>query len=280
MNYIELINQFWSTNRIKNLSRTESYLYFILLNECNMRNWENPFECSNKSIIGNYDIGEDTLIDARNRLKQKGLISFEPGKRKEKSPVYKILYSEKSSIKAGINPGKNPSKTPGKKPNSFKTETETKTDNIPLTPKGDLEKKSIDKKSLNFKARILFETHFKSVFESSYYWSAKDAGSMNQILNKLKFQMHEKNKGAEFSDDDILNALQVFLLGINDKWILENYSTPIINSKFNEIISQIKTNARHKKTIGNSTEQDEREFIEAVLNGAGRAEYERNQSVH
>lgn len=241
-----------------------------------MRNWENPFECSNKSIIGNYDICEDTLIDARNRLKQKGLISFEPGKRKEKSPVYCILYPEKSSKKAGKSPSKKAGKTAGKKPNLFKTETKTESNITPNPLKGDLKEKPVETKSLNYRARLLFENHFKSVFENPYYWTAKDAGNMNHIIRKLKFQMQEKNKGAEISDDDILNALQIFLSGIADKWILENYSVPIINSKFNEIISQIKTNANagNKKTVGITTEQDERAFIEAVISGAGRAEYE------
>lgn len=90
--------------------------------------------------------------------------------------------------------------------------------------------------------------------------------------------MKEKARGAEISDNDILSALNVFLNGINDKWINENFSVSVICSKFNEIISQIKSNAT-KKTIGITTEQGEREFIEAVLNGAGRAEYERNQRL-
>ena len=146
----------------------------------------------------------------------------------------------------------------------------------PQPPKGD--KKTVDESSLNYRAKELFISHFLKLFGNPYYWTAKDAGQMNQLLKKLSFQMKEKARGAEISDNDILSALNVFLNGINDKWINENFSVSVICSKFNEIISQIKSNAT-KKTIGITTEQNERDFIEAVLNGAGRAEYERNQRL-
>lgn len=115
----------------------------------------------------------------------------------------------------------------------------------PPTPKGDSEKKLTDKNSLSYKARILFENHFRETFGSSYYWAAKDAGAMKQLLSKLEFSMKSKNWGAEISDNEKLDALKFMLNGIRDGWIFDNFSVPIINSKFNEIISQIKSNARN-----------------------------------
>lgn len=88
MTYIEYMNQFWKTSLNVEFSSNEAYLYFFLLNECNNRGWENPFECSNRRIVLSIGITEPTLIDCRNRLQQKGLLLFEPGKRKAKSPVY------------------------------------------------------------------------------------------------------------------------------------------------------------------------------------------------
>ena len=88
MTYIDFINQFWQTQANVEFSPNEAYLYFYLLHECNSRGWENPFECPNRRIVLSIGISEPTLIDCRNRLQQKGLIQFEAGKRRAKSPVY------------------------------------------------------------------------------------------------------------------------------------------------------------------------------------------------
>ena len=88
MTYLDYINQFWQTQANVEFSPNEAYLYFFLLHECNIRGWENPFECPNRKIVLSIGVSEPTMIDCRNRLQQKGLITFEAGKRKAKSPVY------------------------------------------------------------------------------------------------------------------------------------------------------------------------------------------------
>jgi len=128
MNYIELINQFWKTRRISEFSSNEADLYFCLLQECNLRGWENPFSCSNRSIVATIGITEKTLIGVRNRLKQKGMIDFEAGKRKEKSPVYTLLYCINYSINDSKTGSIKVSKKVSKKVHSLKTKTETKTE--------------------------------------------------------------------------------------------------------------------------------------------------------
>ena len=49
-----------------------------------------------------------------------------------------------------------------------------------------------------------------------------------------------ENESAEFKEK-LTSGLQIILTNIKDKWILDHYSLPIINSKFNEIYSQITT---------------------------------------
>lgn len=88
MTYLDYINQFWQTQANVQFSSNEVYLYFYLLKECNSQGWENPFECPNRRILLSISISEPTLIDCRNRLQQKGLIEFQAGKRREKSPIY------------------------------------------------------------------------------------------------------------------------------------------------------------------------------------------------
>lgn len=100
----------------------------------------------------------------------------------------------------------------------------------PTPPKGE---------GLNAKARSLFEIHYRQLFGSDYYWMAKDAGAMSQLLKKLKFQREQKRM--DVSDESILYALQYLLSAIKEGWIFENFSVTNINSKFNEIISQVKS---------------------------------------
>lgn len=106
--------------------------------------------------------------------------------------------------------------------------------NIPPTPpKGDKKEESIQKR-----AKGLFEQYYMYVCHIPYYWSAKDAGNMKQILNKLKFQREQKNLSTD--DDSVIYALQYLLQSINDRWVKDNLSVSIINSKFNELINQAK----------------------------------------
>ena len=106
MNYIELINQFWRIRRSKKITQIQADLYYFLLHECNMRNWENPFEFPNTLITAAIGISEPSLVDARARLKQLGLIDFEPGERKKKSPVYYLNNLSKNRAKTEQKPSK------------------------------------------------------------------------------------------------------------------------------------------------------------------------------
>lgn len=108
--------------------------------------------------------------------------------------------------------------------------------NIPPTPP--------EGEGLNFKARSLFESHYKDTFDSDYYWTAKDAGNMSQLLQKLRFQREQKQM--DTSDESILYALQYLLSSVKEGWIFENFSVANINSKFNEIVSQAKSRQNGK----------------------------------
>lgn len=127
-------------------------------------------------------------------------------------------------------------KQQGNKINKDNKENKLKEDNIPPTPpKGE---------GVNSKARLLFENYFRETFSDSYYWTAKDAGAMSQLLNKLKFQ--RKQKKMDVSDDSILYALQYLLSSVKEGWIFENFSVTNINSKFNEIVAKAKKSTSSK----------------------------------
>ena len=64
-----------------------------------------------------------------------------------------------------------------------------------------------------------------------YYWTAKEAGSLKNLIVKLKHYTDEEK---------IPDAFMAILTQNKDKWINDNLSVSIINSKFNEIVSKIK----------------------------------------
>ena len=88
MNYIELINRFWSEVEMKDYKSQEANLYFFLLHYCNRIGWVNPFSLPNKRAVLSTGLSEKTLIECRCRLRERGLIEFRPGKRKAAPPVY------------------------------------------------------------------------------------------------------------------------------------------------------------------------------------------------
>ena len=73
---------------------------------------------------------------------------------------------------------------------------------------------------------------------------------MSSLLKKLKFQREKKN--LPIDDQGVLNALKYLLDSITDGWILENFSVTNINSKFNEIVSQIMAK-KNGQTTNNTT---------------------------
>lgn len=97
----------------------------------------------------------------------------------------------------------------------------------PLPPRGE---------SVSHKARILFENHFRDTFGEDYYWTAKDAGNMVQLLRKLKFQREQKQM--DTTDNSVLYALQYLLASVREGWVFDNFSVTNLNSKFNEIIAR------------------------------------------
>jgi len=90
--------------------------------------------------------------------------------------------------------------------------------------------------SFHAKMREEFESFYFKQKEIEYYWQAKDGMALKQIITKLKKHSEDEDK--------ILEAWQVILQHNNDKWINDNLSVSIINSKYNEIIAKMKGSAQ------------------------------------
>lgn len=77
MKYIDYIKLFWRSHDEHSFSTTEIALYFHLLEVCNICRWKNQFKRNNIKIQADLGISYNTLKNARNRLKQSGLIDFQ-----------------------------------------------------------------------------------------------------------------------------------------------------------------------------------------------------------
>lgn len=113
--------------------------------------------------------------------------------------------------------------------------------------------------SLNANARKAFEEHFRNTFGEEYYWTAKDAGNMSQLLRKLTFSREQRQMPVD--DASVLYALQVFLTSVKDRWLLDNFSVANINSKYNEIVSKAKNGNSGKGTIESTTTGSTEKFV-------------------
>lgn len=90
MNYIKLINNFWNLHDVKSFRATEISLYFYLLKVCNSVSWSESFELKNQRILVDLCMSYHTMCNARNQLKQSGLIEFETKNGSNKT-VYSIV---------------------------------------------------------------------------------------------------------------------------------------------------------------------------------------------
>ncbi len=76
MNYIELINRFWSCSIERASNPSDCMLYFYLLDTCNALHWKQPFGQSDRYLSAMLNISVNTIRNSKNRLKQMGLIDF------------------------------------------------------------------------------------------------------------------------------------------------------------------------------------------------------------
>ena len=96
MNYFEELNRFWRSGITSYLTPNANLLYLCLLDIANSRHWQQQFAV--KAFVLEESTGiakRNTLIDARNRLSQVGLIRFVSNKG-SKITHYEILGVERA----------------------------------------------------------------------------------------------------------------------------------------------------------------------------------------
>ena len=92
-----------------------------------------------------------------------------------------------------------------------------------------------NEKSLHQILKEIFEEFYNKDREENYeyYWEGKDGKALSYLIPKLK-------KLCKGKEDKVPDTFRAMLEKNNDKWINDNLSVSIINSKFNEIVRKIK----------------------------------------
>lgn len=99
MNYITLLNKFYDLMQETRVSRNAQLLYHTLLMINNKCSWADWFKRTNVTLSGMMIISEKALTDARNELKQLGLIDFITSKKRGECTQYHLLNTAKSGTK-------------------------------------------------------------------------------------------------------------------------------------------------------------------------------------
>lgn len=126
MTYIELINEFWKQNGFMPFGAMDTTVYFYLLHQCNIRGWHNPFQLQTRDIEFHLSITRKQIGESKNRLKNRGLIDFTRGSRKD-NPTYTILGLPKNMFLTET-------QTETQIETQIETQTETHLEEIPPTP--------------------------------------------------------------------------------------------------------------------------------------------------
>lgn len=96
MNGYTLANHFRKVRPTFSFSSVEADLFYELVALCNERNWPTEFQYSNQLLCAHLGLVETTLIRARNRLKQAGLLEFTSGHKR--NPTSYRLFDPDAEI--------------------------------------------------------------------------------------------------------------------------------------------------------------------------------------
>lgn len=276
MNYIKIINDFWRFRREKTVSSLQADLYFFLLNECNSRNWEQPFAMTNGAICASIGITEKTLFSARLELEKLNLISVIPGEKKSKSPQYSFtFYCKNSSIKNDLycndnwnNSSKNSSKNSSihlsniinnkQKTKTFVDKSTSGTDFF-LEPKSKTKKNNIKPQpEIEFWQQLVdvwFEFYKKNVgngIQPTFKGSAPK--NLKNIIENLKQRSLQKNN--PWTEEMAIFALTKFFeLAFRIDWLKNNFLLQNLDRQFDKIVNQLSNGTSKNTTTATGLKQ-------------------------
>ena len=97
MTYIDLVNRFWQMDLEFRFSHLEVHLYFKILDLFNRSGWRKILSVPNSRFVAELGATEPSVIRARQRLVDSGLLSYSKGNQR-KAGKYMLLYYKKEGI--------------------------------------------------------------------------------------------------------------------------------------------------------------------------------------
>lgn len=92
------------------------------------------------------------------------------------------------------------------------------------------------KTNLHDELKNIFLTGYYKLLGRNYIWSAKDNRALGQLIAKMRLHHNDK-----LTTDEMKQAIRDFFyipFKIKNDWYSKNFSMPIINSKFNELMNE------------------------------------------
>lgn len=91
VNLYILMLRFWRENEYEPFSTAEIALYFFLINRANSRRWQMPLKCPTSVISNAIQVTRQTVINARESLRIRNLITYSKGTGKGSHPMYSLV---------------------------------------------------------------------------------------------------------------------------------------------------------------------------------------------
>lgn len=104
VNLYELMHGFWKENDYEPFPASATALFFLLLERANSRHWNMPIRCPTTYISRALMVSEQTVINSRKALCNRGIIRFNKGLGNTSSPSYTIVTDPKNwTVRLGDN---------------------------------------------------------------------------------------------------------------------------------------------------------------------------------
>lgn len=94
VNIYELMQRFWRENEYEPFSTAAIALYFFLIDRANSRRWQMPFKCPTSVISSSINVTRQTVVNAREALRERKLISYSKGTGKGSHPMYSLVLAD------------------------------------------------------------------------------------------------------------------------------------------------------------------------------------------
>jgi F0F1-type ATP synthase delta subunit len=230
------------------ITPTHAAVYFYAIEHCNRLGWKEKFGFPTTMVMEAIGIKSyKTYIKVFNDLVDWGFFKLIQKKRNEHTAnIIALVKFTEASTKALDKAILTHTPKQGKPTVSInKQET---TNHKPQTTNKDAADKSTE---YFMPLKNCFLAEYKRRTNLDFQFNGKEGNHLKQLATKIKNSL--TGAGAEVSEQTMVNTLQALMTKHNDRWINDNFSISILNSKYNEIVSNIKN--RQPKTAADMQQQ-------------------------